>query len=205
MPRSAVGDALTVFGIRHHGPGCARSLRAALDVMAPDIVLVEGPPDAHDVLPLIMHEEMRPPVALLVYAPDKPHFAAYYPFTVFSPEWQALRYAFEHGVPARFMDLPQAMQLSAADGPGDEHEGPSGSVDREGSEAISPELGPDVPAENGLEASAATADEPASTRLIREDPIGYIARISGYEDRELWWEHQVERRQNATDLFEADV
>ena len=37
---------LHIFGVRHHGPGSARSLRAALDAARPDIVLVEGPPDA---------------------------------------------------------------------------------------------------------------------------------------------------------------
>ena len=35
-----------IFGIRHHGPGCARSLRGALKALKPDIVMVEGPPDA---------------------------------------------------------------------------------------------------------------------------------------------------------------
>ena len=101
-----------IFGIRHHGPGCARSLRLALEELQPDIVLVEGPSDARDVLPLLIHQDMQPPVALLVYAPDKPHLAAYYPFTSFSPEWQALSYALNHQLPARFIDLPQAIQLA---------------------------------------------------------------------------------------------
>ena len=55
---------LAVFGIRHHGPGSARCLVAALADYAPDIVLIEGPPDAAEVLPLAGHEAMRPPVAL---------------------------------------------------------------------------------------------------------------------------------------------
>src|SRR5579859_7457820 len=101
-----------IFGIRHHGPGCARSLRAALEALEPDIVLVEGPPDAQAVLPLLIQEEMQPPVALLIYAQDKPKQAVYYPFTHFSPEWQALSYALQRGIPARFMDLPQAIQLA---------------------------------------------------------------------------------------------
>jgi hypothetical protein len=102
---------LSIFGVRHHGPGCARALKGALLELQPDIVLVEGPPDAHAVLPLLQKEEMKPPVALLIYLPDQPHRAVYYPFTEFSPEWQALVYSFERGIPARFMDLPQAMQL----------------------------------------------------------------------------------------------
>ena len=31
-----------VFGIRHHGPGSARSLVAALQAYQPDAVLIEG-------------------------------------------------------------------------------------------------------------------------------------------------------------------
>ena len=40
---------------------------------------------------------MRPPVALLVYAPDGPRVATFYPMADFSPEWVALRWALEHG------------------------------------------------------------------------------------------------------------
>ena len=42
----------TIFGIRHHGPGSARSVLKALKELQPDLILVEGPPDAQDVLPL---------------------------------------------------------------------------------------------------------------------------------------------------------
>src|SRR5436190_24061040 len=103
-----------IFGIRHHGPGSARSLREALEALKPDAILVEGPPDAAEVLPLLAHPEMRPPVALLLYVPEEPQRAVYYPFAVFSPEWQALHYALTHEVPARFIDLPQAHQLAFA-------------------------------------------------------------------------------------------
>ena len=75
-----------IFGIRHHGPGSARSVRLALEDLAPDMVLVEGPPDAQDVLPLLAHASMKPPVALLVYASEAPSQAVFYPFATFSPE-----------------------------------------------------------------------------------------------------------------------
>ena len=103
---------LHVFGIRHHGPGSARSLVAALEELRPDAVLVEGPPDADDVLSLARHDAMKPPVALLVYPPDQPQRAVFYPFAEFSPEWQAIRYALGHNVPVRFIDLPQAIRLA---------------------------------------------------------------------------------------------
>ena len=101
--------------------------------------------------------QMKPPVALLVYPPDAPQNAAYYLFAEFSPEWQALRYALEHGVTARFVDLPRALDL----------------------------------------------DEEHDESEVREDPIGLLAEAAGYEDRELWWERQVEQRRDATDLFDA--
>ena len=63
---------IRLFGIRHHGPGSARSLRAALDALNPDCLLIEGPPDADALIPLSLHAAMAPPVALLVYRPDRP-------------------------------------------------------------------------------------------------------------------------------------
>ncbi|HWQ35074.1 MAG TPA: DUF5682 family protein [Blastocatellia bacterium] len=106
---------LHIFGIRHHGPGSARSLREALESLRPDAILVEGPPDAADVLPLLAHAEMKPPVALLIYAPDEPQRAVFYPFAVFSPEWQAIQYALHNSVTVRLMDLPVAHQFAAAE------------------------------------------------------------------------------------------
>ncbi|HFE45256.1 MAG TPA: hypothetical protein ENJ18_07140, partial [Nannocystis exedens] len=91
-----------IFGIRHHGPGCARSLCTALSELAPDCVLIEGPPDAEAVLPLAIDAAIKPPVALLVYPEGAPERAVYYPFADFSPEWQAMRYGLLKGITVRF-------------------------------------------------------------------------------------------------------
>ena len=65
------GDpAVEVYGIRHHGPGSARSLLAALEAFDPDIVLIEGPADADPVLHWAGAAGTKPPVALLAYAAD---------------------------------------------------------------------------------------------------------------------------------------
>lgn len=104
-----------LFGIRHHGPGCARSLAAALEALRPDCILVEGPPDADDLLRFAGAPGLVPPVALLVYAPATPQRAVFYPFAEYSPEWQAIRYANLHAVPVRFCDLPQAHRLGRRD------------------------------------------------------------------------------------------
>ncbi|WP_328599525.1 DUF5682 family protein [Rhodococcus sp. (in: high G+C Gram-positive bacteria)] len=95
-----------VFGIRHHGPGSARSVRQGLEEFSPDVVLIEGPSDADPLVMLAASESMKPPIALLAYATGEPSKAAFWPFAVFSPEWQALQWASKNGVQARFCDLP---------------------------------------------------------------------------------------------------
>jgi hypothetical protein len=103
-----------LFGIRHHGPGSARALATALAELQPDIVLIEGPPEADKIVELAADEGMEPPVALLAYAVDDSTRAAFWPFAVFSPEWQAIRHALAAGVPVRFCDLPAAHQFASS-------------------------------------------------------------------------------------------
>ncbi|MCT2592342.1 DUF5682 family protein [Streptomyces sp. N2-109] len=122
-----------LLGVRHHGPGSARAVRAALDAYAPKVLLVEGPPEADGVVALAGDEEMRPPVALLAHVVDEPGKAAFWPLAEFSPEWVAIRWALERGVPVRFFDLPAAHSLVL----GEEGEG-------EGGEAAEGEPGGDA-------------------------------------------------------------
>ena len=105
-------DGVFILGIRHHGPGSARSVAAALDAIQPQAVLVEGPPDADALIPLAAHAGMRPPVALLIYRPDEPKRAVFFPFAAFSPEWQAIQWALSRNAGVRFMDLPQRHRLA---------------------------------------------------------------------------------------------
>jgi Family of unknown function (DUF5682) len=100
-----------VFGIRHHGPGSARSLLASLHRLQPDVVLIEGPPEANDLIEMAKDRAMEPPIALLIYNPEELQQAAYYPFAVYSPEWQAIQYALAAKVPVRFIDLPAGHKM----------------------------------------------------------------------------------------------
>jgi hypothetical protein len=111
-----VTTAIELYGVRHHGPGSARSVRAALVEQQPDVVLIEGPPEADGLVKLAAEQEMCPPVALLGYVAGEPSKAAFWPFAVFSPEWQAMQYALGAGIPVRFCDLPAAHQLAMAEG-----------------------------------------------------------------------------------------
>ncbi|MFD7873181.1 DUF5682 family protein [Streptomyces sp. NPDC059766] len=163
-----------LLGVRHHGPGSARAVRAALDAARPGAVLVEGPAEAGDLIPLAADEDMRPPVALLAHAVDEPGRSAFWPLAEFSPEWVAIRWALEHGVPARFIDLPAAHTL--AWGPAE--------ADRDGD---GPDTGDAGDAGGGAEERTPGAD-------LRIDPLGVLAGIAGHDDPERWWEDVVEHR-----------
>lgn len=114
MSSGAAGPLL--LGVRHHGPGSARAVRAALDHAQPRAVLIEGPPEGDALLPLAAEPGMRPPVALLAHAADDPGRAAFWPLAGFSPEWAAIRWAQARDVPVRFIDLPAAHTLAAPEG-----------------------------------------------------------------------------------------
>ncbi|MGP7795226.1 DUF5682 family protein [Sphingomonas sp. CLY1604] len=102
---------VSLFGVRHHGPGSARRLVEALDALAPATVLIEGPADASHLLPMLADPAMATPVALLTYAEDDPANASFFPFADYSPEYQAARWAVAHGAEVRFIDLPASDRL----------------------------------------------------------------------------------------------
>ncbi|MFM2066197.1 MAG: hypothetical protein RLZZ584_1106 [Pseudomonadota bacterium] len=175
-------SAVHCFGIRHHGPGCARSLRHALHALQPDCVLVEGPPEADALVQAAAAAGMTPPVALLSYCPDEPRLAVYHPYAVFSPEWQALQWAVAAQVPVRFIDLPMAHSLA---------------LDRAEREQARQE-----PAEAGDEAAPAP-DTPAGGAPEPGDPLHWLAVAAGHADGEAWWNHMVEERGDGEQLFAA--
>ena len=106
------GD-ISLFGIRHHGPGSAWRLVEALDALRPVAVLIEGPADASDLLPMLADPDMVTPVALLTYAEENPANASFFPFADYSPEYQAACWAVRHGATLRFIDLPASDRLGA--------------------------------------------------------------------------------------------
>ncbi len=107
-----MNKAVSLFGIRHHGPGCARSLRAALQALQPDCLVIEGPAGCESLFAFLGDAELNPPVALLSHSVEDPQLALFHPYAVFSPEWQAMQWANQAGVPIRFMDVPASLSLS---------------------------------------------------------------------------------------------
>jgi hypothetical protein len=192
---------LHLLGIRHHGPGSARSLLAALDETEPAVVLIEGPPDADDILAFAASSAMTPPVAILVHGQDDPANASFYPFAVYSPEWQAMRWALGKQRPVRFIDLPAAHQLALR---AEARAEQSGSQDGETAKTT------EDAAEEAQESDAATdaggvAEPPEQTDLdaVRRDPLAYLAQIAGYDDSEAWWNTLIEQGANAPSVFAA--
>ncbi|MFF3909125.1 DUF5682 family protein [Streptomyces sp. NPDC001848] len=153
-----------LLGVRHHGPGSARAVRAALEAARPEAVLIEGPPEADALIPLADHPDMRPPVALLAHAVDEPGRSAFWPLAEFSPEWVAIRWALRQGVPARFIDLPATHTLAWG------KEGATGTE---------------------TEDPGAVGD---SDDTVRVDPLAVLAEAAGHDDPERWWEDVVEHR-----------
>ena len=111
-----------LLGIRHHGPGSARSLVRALDALEPTAVLVELPSDCEQALAWVGDPHLVPPVALLGYVVDHPQRAAFLPFAEFSPEWQAFLWARRHSVVLRAIDMPLQQSLAVLEGGDDELE-----------------------------------------------------------------------------------
>ncbi len=196
-----------LFGIRHHGPGSARSLCKALLALDPDCILIEGPPEGDEMTKLSVHEEMQPPVALLIYSPDDPTAAVYYPFALFSPEWQAITFGISKGIPVRFIDLPQThwqalrkkkrveQAQATTEKTSDTEDGAQKSP---GAEEYF-----DVIDEDPSDQDDADDLEEKYQLEIRKDPLTWLAKAAGHSDGERWWEHMVEQRRDSVDLFEA--
>ncbi|MFF0308472.1 DUF5682 family protein [Streptosporangium sp. NPDC004379] len=207
---------VSVLGIRHHGPGSARSLRDELERLKPDVVLIEGPPEADALIGSAADPGLEPPVALLAHVPGEPSRAAFWPFAEFSPEWQAIRHAVRTGVPVRFCDLPAAHGLAldrddspdggpAGDGPGAGTPGagtPGSDAPGDGPGEARPGDVPDDGSGDGPGAGT-PGDRPrerdrdaagSGPPAVQIDPIAVLARAAGYDDPERWWEDAVEHR-----------
>lgn len=177
------------LGIRHHGPGCTRNLNLALKRIKPDMVLIEMPADINAELVQPANPKLKPPVALLIYNPENPKSASFYPFAEFSPEWQTMLFCQKNGIPIRGFDLPKTHWLAFA-------------------EKGAPE--PIVVDENVVESEKTdtistknTEEIETQTETIRRDPLGYMAELAGYTDGERWWEAVMEKQGNDVQLFDG--
>lgn len=102
------------FPVRHHSPVCSFHLKKAIEAYGPDCILIEGPKNTEHLIPVLVHPDTLPPLALYyayrdkegLVSPDKEDYKCYYPFLDCSPELVALREAARRGIEAHFIDLP---------------------------------------------------------------------------------------------------
>ena len=167
-------DSIFFMGVRHHGPGSAASVKSALMAFQPDILLIEGAPEAQELISHVLDKELVPPVAQLIYADDDYRDSAFYPFTVFSPEWQALSFAQSNNVPAKFFDLPLTHSMALARAKREQ-----------------------------LASEEAKISSEIDTLDMRQDPLDSLASAAGFSDGERWWEYLVEQQENAIEVFTA--
>ncbi|MFV0254323.1 MAG: DUF5682 family protein [Beutenbergiaceae bacterium] len=188
---------LTILGVRHHGPGSARSVTAALDELAPDLVLIEGPAELDGLIELAASPKLVPPVAALVYAVDQPRAAMFYPLARFSPEWVALRWALSRRVPVRFADLAAthqlAIQIAAEQAAVEQAERAEQEMEADlDATAADREI-----ADGGEVADDGEESDSPSLTAARPDLIADLAQAAGYSDAERWWEDAVEHRHDS--------
>ncbi|WP_420457907.1 DUF5682 family protein [Neolewinella sp.] len=160
------------LGIRHHGPGSARRLRTVLERWQPDLILLEAPADSLPALRQLTLPGMHPPLALVLYDSKDIERASFYPFARFSPEYQAMDWAQEHGVEVRPIDLPARHSLAY----------------REEEQFI---LFPKE--ELNVLSIIPGKSKQELTRQLRRDPLSVVAELAGYPDSESWWDATLER------------
>jgi Family of unknown function (DUF5682) len=118
MPHSASAPPLNLYDInasvlffplRHHSPAAARLVRQLIHDRPPAAILIEGPSDFNDRLSeLFLPHELPIAIYSYVHTSDNRRRGAFYPFCIYSPEWQALQTAHVLGIPVEFIDLPWA-------------------------------------------------------------------------------------------------
>lgn len=100
-----------IFGIRHLSPASTLHLMTFLERKQPSYILIEGPDDCNALIEDMMHPSVKAPIAIMAYTKESSIRSILYPFAVYSPEYQAMRWAKDHQVPCAFCDLPASAFL----------------------------------------------------------------------------------------------
>jgi hypothetical protein len=106
-------EQLNIFGIRHLSPASAYNLLTHLNKIKPKCVLIEGPSDCANLLPHIADKRVKLPIALLAYTTESPVRTILYPLAEYSPEYQAVCWAFNNRAKVDFIDLPASAVIGA--------------------------------------------------------------------------------------------
>lgn len=177
-----------VFGVRHLSPMGAWHLRRYLDERKPDLVLIEGLNDATDLIPDICRKETKPPIAILAYTSELPVRTLVYPFARYSPEYQAIRWAYDHDVKVEFFDLPSSIFLGLYHS---EQAYREKLLELKGRD-VTEEVEPDPEHEPDLGEDPTQSKPKAAALTEQESLYARIATSAGERDYDTYWERNFE-------------
>ncbi len=164
-----------VFGIRHLSPAGAWYVREYLDSVQPEMVLIEGPSDFTELLGELGGGKVKPPIAVMAYTQELPIRTILYPFSIYSPEYQAILWARENQRQCRFCDLPSDVFLGL-------------SKMREMRKAGKDGLEKEKPGTGSLE-----EERPGTDGLAEEESVyDRLDQVSEDGDQETFWERTME-------------
>lgn len=170
---------LNILGIRHHGVGSAMNTLQRLKEINPDCIIVEGPIELMESIEPADLAQFKPPLSILTYNPDNLKQSAFYPFAEYSPEWQAFVFAKANGISLQTADLPTKFSFGI--------QKKNWEKSLEDDESSQEESAPEYPLP------------------VHNRPLEVIASAAGYDDTDLWWEHNFEQKKlvHSAEHFEA--
>lgn len=108
-----------LFPVRHHSPACSVHLKKVIEEYKPEIILIEGPENATELIEFMVSKNTKAPFCIYLSYDDKEgkisgepdKYRAYYPFLDYSPELVALREADKANITCKFIDLNYGEKL----------------------------------------------------------------------------------------------
>ncbi|WP_437732774.1 DUF5682 family protein [Sorangium sp. So ce1335] len=174
--------AVHLFPVRHHSPRSSATLRAYLDEVRPKAIFVEGPSDATALLEALVDPKTVPPVAILGYRTDGEPASSLWPFAAYSPEYVAVKWAFEHGARVELVDVPVGMTLAPFEGATVGHDDAEDPGGHEG----------EGEAGRGEDEGEAGRGEDEGEAGAQESIYEACARARGFRSFEEFWEASFE-------------
>uniref|UniRef100_UPI00403EB0EA DUF5682 family protein n=1 Tax=Paenibacillus sp. FSL K6-1330 TaxID=2975292 RepID=UPI00403EB0EA len=174
QPVNAAG--IHVFGVRHLSPAGAKHVLDFLDEINPTAVLIEGPADASGEIRHLTQATTKPPIAILAFTEELPVRTILWPFAVYSPEYQAMRWAQKRGAYAAFIDLPSSTAVCMQE----LRRSSEGEADGE-------ELGGE---DHG--SGSGPAEPMDESRPDEKSVYELIAELAGEYDYDMYWERSYE-------------
>jgi hypothetical protein len=187
---------INVFGVRHLSPMGAWQLRAYLDRLQPEIVLIEGLNDATDLIPDMTRKATKPPIAILAYTDTLPVRTLVYPLAQYSPEYQAILWARENRASVEFMDLASEHFLGLQDQELERLEKARALAAKEAAKEPATEdpaaASDPLPGQVRETETRESPLPPAAVPEPRQSLYERCARLAGERDYETYWERHYE-------------